>query len=1031
MWIENYNSEHKNSELQNPEQVNVNSKIDAIDTLTMPEKNDLTQEATEKLNNLETQLTWATLKDIWVSRSKAFETAKDFFHVTDPLNLDNFKYLIEEFQRKNWLEVDWKIWKITFMEMHVQTLIPLVDTAIKTHEALKQIDNDTLDSIDFANSYPFASSKSKIVLSHKLAEYQKISWWKDENFNSRVESSMNKWNKALNNDPQTQKLLNTKWDNGKTFYEDIRDKWPKEAFANHSWELKLVWLVAFIFWAFNKIPEFENIPGMSSWYWRLAWIFWWAYLWWDKLIWDLLTKWSELVWKWYEWVKQWVNEWKNKFETPEWVSNLSNKLWDNSWDITKKISESYDSIVSNFSVENSKNKNTDKYIKDFDLVSETVNNDTKFTEIKISDLESTKYNADWIKKLLSNSTELFPLNQQPEEKIQREKDLVNYVKYHLLNNREVWDVNVKDLLYNKSIIDGLMENYLNTNKWFTQNETADKLIKEKLVDITDKDVKNDLLQIMTNPVNIETWNDINTKIKLEEYLDKNKSLSTNIKWILDIYESEIIYYDSLSKIDDIKLANQNVELDTMVSIDRKVKELEKIKYDFDTNNKRLLGSDNSWLLSAYNSKKLELCEQWAKLEWNNWWKYTDLLWDLRKEAELSKDEETIKTLEKLLENVPNEKSKPQDFAKFYDENEDNFKKVDILLEKYLSSETELENKISESLNVITVKYNNVNTNYEKVKVEYKRKTDDIKSKIDQIVLTWNIDSLTLENHKKTLQWLLVEFETIRWDLIKSYNLIQEIDILWRKYVNKEITIPSSDNIFENIDKKIWSTTERPLLEIIIANIHTKVIELDSKFEIKIDIANLDINNTTEVSKVVNEIVDSKKVIDTMDSVIKDAKLKELKNIVSELVKKYEVALGKENDLTKLAKIKSEYDSLVYDKLSWLIDKKDTIENIYMDKLETIKRIEFMNHVVSDEVVKEILNKSKIVEFFQKYPNNNQLKDINNMMWDNTSLSKILEVFKSIANSKTGYSKEIISKAQVIYDDLNHYIDIEVKSYVKT
>ncbi|MDP2395947.1 MAG: hypothetical protein Q8S84_06300 [bacterium] len=78
---------------------------------------------------------------------------------------------------------------------------------------------------------------------------------------------------------------------------------------------------------------------------------------------------------------------------------------------------------------------------------------------------------------------------------------------------------------------------------------------------------------------------------------------------------------------------------------------------------------------------------------------------------------------------------------------------------------------------------------------------------------------------------------------------------------------------------------------------------------------MDINNTTEVSKVVNEIVDSKKVIDTMDSVIKDAKLKELKNIVSELVKKYEVALGKENDLTKLAKIKSEYDSLVYDKLS--------------------------------------------------------------------------------------------------------------------
>ncbi|MDP2395945.1 MAG: hypothetical protein Q8S84_06290 [bacterium] len=41
------------------------------------------------------------------------------------------------------------------------------------------------------------------------------------------------------------------------------------------------------------------------------------------------------------------------------------------------------------------------------------------------------------------------------------------------------------------------------------------------------------------------------------------------------------------------MANQNVELDTMVSIDRKVKELEKIKYDFDTNNKRLLGSDNS------------------------------------------------------------------------------------------------------------------------------------------------------------------------------------------------------------------------------------------------------------------------------------------------------------------------------------------------------------------------------------------------------------------------------------------------------
>ena len=975
------------------------------------------------------------LKDFGFEKDEFLDLVKKSLFIDDLSNKNELQKHIKDYQKLHWLEIDGKIWKQTFMEMFSLSLIDDVDKAIKTKKRDLKLENDLL----FAISNPVCSERTMFILLLKTNEYNNIFW--ETLLNSKINNSINEWAQVFQQNENFQKALNTKWKKGKTLYEDIKDKWFFQGMSNHSKEIKVVVLVAFIFWI---IPWLEKLPWVSTWYWRIALLIWGVYLWLDKWLDDLLAKWwelaedwTEVVSNWYKEVKKWVEAWYKKSKESDYIDKLTENLWKTTWEVKTKFTEWYNDALSTIKSSNDKNKDVkDKYIIDLPFVSDKVNNDPKIMNKKISELYNIKSDKSTLLWLLSNPNDFFPTNLTREQKTQRENDLVHYIDLLLSKDGKSLDVYVKDLVYPKSIFSDLINKVSETNIGYTKDKKSDDKIKKLVSGFEEDKTKSEVIIYIMNSGSIEEWNDKDNIKKLKKYLENNKLIIEDdkniIKSIIEIFEKEAFLYDSLEKISNIQLANEKVEADTITSIHTKVQTLESIKEDFDENSKRSEDFDNISFTKKYDDKKLELYKKWAELEWVEWGIYSTWFNSLELNSKLSKDEEDIKNIEDKLSDLPTENSKPKEFATFYENNYDNIKKIDILLDKYLSTETEREKDIYKKLDSINAKFEKVKENYEKVKENYKTKVDEIKKKIDDITFEWNIDKSELEKHKKTLQLLLIEFETIKSESIQSYTIIDNINTLWDKYVKKEMVITKTDNLFEKVDNKILSNTERPDLESIVSKIESKIIDLDSKFEIKIDITNLDITNSDDVSKVVNEIVDRKKVIDDMVSIdIKNKKETDLKTIVSELVKKYEEAITNESDLTKMAQIKSQYERLVHDKLNWLIVGENKVENAYEKQLGIIERNKFMKKTVSDEVVREILNKSKIEDFFNKYQKNTKLKNIDKTMWDNTPLFKILEVFKSIANSKIGYSEEIKDEAKVIYNDLNHHIDIAVKWLVKT
>lgn len=971
MWVENLDIGSNDPILDN--QI---TKIDAVSMDNIPWRDQLTKESSEQLNSLETQLTWANLRELWVSRSSAFEMAKEFFHISDPLNFDVFKKQVEDFQRKNWLEVDWKIWKRTYMEMYVQRLIPIVDGVTQLKDINNKIDSKTLEYIKFANSHPFASENTQLLLSEKLAEYQTISWWRDLNFDSAMKSSTADWLKSMNTDQRTQEVLNQKSENWNTLYEDIRDKWFKEGLSRHSWEVKLVALVAFIFWAFYKLPWMEKIPGMWTWYWRITWLIWWSYLWGWALLEDILKKWADIAWKGYDNAKAWIEKWKENFEKGKYFENLVKESWDVSWNLSTELWKSYDAFVGSLNIENFQNKNTDKYVKDFDFVSKTLNNDSGLMNLKITELRGLQWKLEWIKWIISNRDEFFPASLKDDEKKQREQGLLNYVNLLLSKEVKPGYVYVKDLVYSKSVMDGFLDNLSKNNKWYTKNTKADNLIKQTIWNINDKVTQREVIKIISNQYDIEEWNDKDNYDKLEKYLKENKILKSNdialIESILSVFKSEMIFHETVAKINLIKLADWTTTMDNIESINNKVAQLEDYKNSLD-NNTEILATiiDKPLIEKAYNDKKLELYKKWSEIEW--WtWKYSDEFNNQKKEH----DKETVKSLILSLDKVPNKDSKPNDFEIFFNSNIENNKNIKELKDKYSwpysvdTIEYDIYNKIDSYIS----KYEKVLKDYEKVKLAYVKKVDDIKTKINAIVIPASINTIELESKKTELQGFIKEFELLKSDIIVSHNYIDDVALLWNKYVKWEIVIQGSDNLFERIDRKVASTTNRPNLESLSAEFKTIVIDIESKYWINIDVTNIDINNTDSVSTAVSSILEQNTNLSTIDNNLKSSKLTQLKNKSEELARKYRDAIKAENDLTNIAKLKTNYDNLVWNKLWDLIssDTKNTIEKEYkLQKFRLEVKLNYSLKIsdIANEEIKEIC-----MDFIDNYENS-FVKDI--------------------------------------------------------
>lgn len=1028
MWRENLETTHTYYD-------NQRTKIEAVRHGSQ-ERIDTQEFTQEQLRELETNLIGESLNKIKVSRSEAFSFAVDYLWLWNPpLDLIVCREMIKDFQKINWLTVDWIIWKSTYMEMYTQDLNWDLNSFIQNQEKNKTewknvefMSEKMKKRIDFSLSNTFSTNETRLELIELMDKYGKLVDWIDEDFNERTDISMKQWAREISRDPKTQEKLSQKWSNWKTFIEDLIEEWPTSALKNHSKEIILIATVAFIFWAFKNVPWLKDIPGMWSWYGRLWRLFWWLLLWGDKWLIYLINKWPDVI-EWtpgfvsdqYERARALISEW---YQKPKWLEDLVSNIWQSSWDILNTLEEKYKEVLKQFSQENEKNKdNPELYVTEYALISNSLNNDDIFSNTKIEDLKNAKWNIDTIKSLISDSTwqELFKWDLTDEQKNQREKDITNYVNLILSKEPEDWDIYVKDLFFSSTFLDNFLDEL---NKWYTENETVNQKIKQKIGLFESKSVKQDIKIIIRNIANIEKWNDRDNVEKLKQYIIDNPNLENNDKSIIEelikIFESEAIYYEAIEEIKKIKVVDSSTEAETIESIDKKVEKLERIKEGFqDKINQqvRLSWSDNTWFEKAYNDKRLELYNKWALLDPSSI--YARELNEIESQQKLSEDLEKVNELLSLLDNLPNENSKPQDFLTFYESNFDKYTQAKELLDKYdwVYDEWSKEKQIQTKLREIILKFEWVNENYETVKWKYTEKIIEIQNEINSIVIQWQIDQNTLIQHKQKLKELLTKFEWIKNECIKWYNPIDDVVSLWNKYVNREMTIPQSDNIFENIDRKIWSITEKPNLLIIIPLIETKVIEIDNAFWLDVNIANLDINNLVDVTSVVSKLLEYKTVIESMDASVKQDKERIFNEKINELVDKYVKEINNANSLQELLWIKANFETSIRDRLGNSIKDNHTnkINEAYDERLiELNPKLQYTLNSNPEEM-QRILKNSWVFDFFAKYAISDEnddyyninykdidkiseIEDIYSLMDNNTTLKSIILVFKDNISS---------------------------------
>ncbi len=993
------------------------------EVINSPEWKELTKDSADKLNNLETQLTWTNLN---VSRSEAFNMAKNSLNISDPLDFEQFTNQIKDFQRMYWLDVDGKIWKQTYMEMFKQRLLPKIDDSLASW---KPIDETTKDDILFATKNPFGSNQTSIELMTKVADYKKQYWDKDKAFMWQIDLANDEWREVVINDPKVSKALSIKWPSWKTLWEDIMEKWFKEGLKGHWWEIKIVAIFAFLFWA---IPWSDKLPGGGTWYWRIAWLIWGAYLWVDKVVESLLEKWWDLAWD----VGNNIKERKKNYVTPKSLTELADKFWNSSTKVVDNLKKSYEWIKWDINDKNESQKDSKEYVKDLVIVSEAVNSDSKFMYTDISILEKVKWDINWIKWLFDDSSKIFPANLQWVEKNQREKDLVNYVNLILLQKNASEDILVRDLFYSKSILDTAIEEISKHNIWYINNTKADNEIKTTIWSISDIKIQNELISLLSNINTIEEWNNNNSKTKLDEYLKNNPSLpldiKTKIQWIIAIFESEIVLEVAIKNISDIRLADSRTVLDSLDTINSKVALLEKVKSDLDKNTKKLAITDMSLFDITYDKKILELVEKWVELEGSNWWVYTNKIWEMKKKVELWKDLTTITISEKSILNIPTDKSTPKDFVKYYTDNSENINKINGLFDKYKnapvwSEEEKFKNRVTAIIN----KYGEIKTNYEIVKADYVKKIAWINTKLNDLVITIPVDKAFIISSRTLLDEQLNEIDKISSEIFEWINYEKDIKKLWDKYINWVITIESPKNSFEYIDWIIPSETDRPEFTALGSSIKSKRIELESAYNVEQDIKNLDINknNNTDLLLVISKISSDKVVIESFTDSIKEQKWKELEKIVLKLNNKYVLAINNESDLTKLAQIKSSYDELVKDKIVVnkiidLLENNDLVKNAYEKRLKELEKNEFLEMNISNipnKIIKEIctdfisiyeeefviqLDTDNKKEFARKIFNTdmklgkfienlNKMKDKNELWWDKLTSNIILEIKETL------------------------------------
>lgn len=1011
-----------------------------------------------------------------VSQQQALELAYE--QIGKPLTTKK----IQAYQVQHNISIDTKnirVWAETYGEMYAKVIEKKLRDDMAHGFISKELQWEILTLFWYANLQWKNISGALLPYIYLIQREAKDSYKKDRfeiiywDFFKILEWKVRKYSEDPNNIEQAVKKFETKnksggslwWDLVKVFKQEME---VKELFDRNKWTALIAGIAAFIFFG-NKIPGFEKIPWMGSWFGRIAWLIGWAMLgggelikYWIEKVWDGISAWNAYVRS---------PEAKGHYQAGEdwivwvWDTLTDSETYGKGTDAVRKI---FNTTIWSMESANEALKATDagKYIEWFTGKSSIILSDASFLNTPksqitgISNLKELEaiMTAEGYKKLIDTHK-------------MSDSDVRNFISQHMssrLKDAKDTDI-VRQTIFGASVVLEAKQALLDSSKNFNTNPAINTSIKTDLSNILNGSGSETYKQAGTNLwIALQTWT--LDQFSLEAYkslwsTEKSK-LDTLLKRLLAIQTVQEYIENQVLRVNAVEIKTEWLA-DTPTTLTEDFVKLEKIKTDFALNTSHVSESwinENDYETSAfemaYAAKRQEILEYAAapkRDDWT-WWLGLTAIWSVKDiEAELGKAErekeaieleQDIDSLIDTITDLPPVDAPALELRSWWDENES---ELSSLKEKKAenSGNTALVAKIDEALKVeakFIQRYKEVREDIKKKVVQFSKNLKEIQSKpVDTPDDFGNRQSEILEfivSHNALLNTL---------DSENTWH----IKTIWKDLFSGNFTTltASSESIaIYDLDSKLkldW--LDDVWLVLLREELRKTVREVEKKFSVDIWIDSVDIANPTTIAEAVKKLKRLNAIVDRWGLIFANPDvLKEKRNLISDQISalntKFVNALNKAKTPDELGDIYSRYRVFLEWEFSstWEDIKKsvgystDPVIEKYGEMQDEVTKIELeekrepvLKLDYNDDKVGTIL--SDLVDFMQSSSGNEEVENIMNLLtttitkyndWDPKSKEKkpdlptIWDIIKALETIDDKWlTKEILEKVYTKIDSL--------------
>jgi len=913
-----------------------------------------------------------SLQEINITPAQARELAiRALLGENPPLNEVNTAN-IRTYQENHNIWVDGRIWKVTYLEMQAKDIRDSLVTELRNNSISWDLQRDIRNLLVHANLSWANSADLLLRLEGARESLQTSNPNFDTEYGEFYQYVDSKREEHIN-DPQRQAeaevAVNRTNSSGWSFGWDLVQVFEGnmevgELFERNKWTAIVAGIIGFIFFG-NRIPGFENIPWMWSWFGRVAWLIGGAVL----GGWELLEYGIGRIWDGISAGNDYVRSPEARAMFDRTTTNVSDffteTIPDIFWESSEEIMAWYTSFVSWFESANEERRNTPEFIANIVEKWSVISWDTTFLNASRESIQRVFETGDlsWVMSASGLATLTNDLSMSVDE-------IKNYLRLYVLPRFNDTHATFWDTFISSRLVNAGREAIANISGDFTENSRLNSIIENSLADLNLVWSEAQIRAGQELEILVRWWN--LSEFQIENFPDLTVDEISNFESLIAkltlIFEIEKYINDEINLINSIVIVSDR---ETENTITQKIIDLEALYSGFNIDDSRFA---EMWLTremfsvseyeDAYTSKRVELLEH----AWRLWVTEVALAsgWAIVVEDDLSESraetqrEEEITNLEAIIESIPEEvpwvHSSPIEIRNYYTDHRTSFESLqEVVTQNDTATEWTHEFILKSRAMVGLEKLDTLENNYATIRARYASILGNLQTRLEGIP-TDEVNEDTYASAIIELHNISEEFEELSWGVVEGITARAGVEVL-RAYITWAPSFPRETNAVIYMDTIFAPdpASENIDLNILPVWIQTTLIALEWAFETDVPRPDDIISNTNNLSAYVAELNSRKNIIDWFEhAATRDMKLRAIAEQFLALQGIYLHAINAETNPENAWVLISSYREFVAPSISsgfwedsWndirsIFQEQDPVEAAYNGQEVVLGREEYLN-----------------------------------------------------------------------------------------